>query len=162
MSNQVEEFANRFEIVNDEMIAIIERCSEEELRLPSIAEGWTLAAVAHHVAIVYPGFASTLEGYARGESYSPSTTMERLDEMNAEHAREYAQVPRDDVLDKLRSGGEQTAAAMRTIPDDNLANPAGVYGGNEFSVEQALEYIIIGHTAVHLASIQETLDGTDF
>ncbi len=159
MSSQVEEFANQFEVANDEMIAIIERCSEEDLRKLSLAEGWTIAAVAHHVAIVYPGFVNTVEGYARGESFNPTTTMAELDEVNAVHARDYADVPREDVLALLRSGGAKVAEAVRTVPEANLPASAGVYGPNTFTVEQALRNIIVGHTAVHLASIQETLGG---
>lgn len=159
MSMQVREIIDQFEAANNGMISIIGSCNEEQLRTITTAEGWTVAATAHHVAIVYPAFANITELYARGGTYNPTTTQEEIDEMNAAHARDYANVPGDEVLEKLKVGGAQIAAALETIPAENLSNVAGIYAGNELTVEQALAYIVVGHTNQHLASLQETLGG---
>lgn len=159
MSTRIDDFVTRFEVANDEMIAIIEGCNEEQLRTKTIAEGWTVAATAYHVATIYPGFASIVERYARGETYSPSATMDEIDAENAIQSQKNANVSKQDVLNSLRNNGELIVIALKTVPEEHLAGPAGVYMGNEFTVEQVLDYVIVGHTAHHLASLQETLEG---
>lgn len=148
---------SRFKAVNDEVIELVEDCSDEEWRMLSAGENWPLCVVAHHIAIVHSPFAGMVERFARGETYTPEINMDEIHRMNAEHAREYANVGKDEVLEKLRSGGAEVEAALDRISDEQMDNPAGVYGGNPLTVAQVIDYVVIGHAAEHLGSIKATL-----
>lgn len=159
MSPTVEELATRFNSAADEMGAITERCSEVQLRQLSVSEGWPLAVVAHHVAVVNQAFAGMVEKFVNGETYSPTISMDTVHETNAKHARDYADVGKHEVLEKLRDGQSAVSAALVRLDDSQLESPAGVYGGNPLTVLQVIEYIVIGHTAEHLQSMKATLNG---
>ena len=50
MSERAEALAKRFEQVNDELIAAVEGCSDEQWRKTCSGEQWSVAVTAHHVA----------------------------------------------------------------------------------------------------------------
>ncbi|MGI8688130.1 MAG: hypothetical protein ACR2M3_06080 [Thermomicrobiales bacterium] len=50
MSKRAEELAAQFEAVNDEVIAMVTGCTDEQWRRPCASEGWSVGVVAHHNA----------------------------------------------------------------------------------------------------------------
>lgn len=157
MAEKTATAASRFRAVTDEVITLVEGCSDSEWKMSSAGENWPLCAVAHHIAIVNPAFAGMVERFANGETYTPEVNMDEIHRSNAEHAREYANVGKDEVLEKLRAGGSAVEDALNQISDEQMENPAGVYGGNPLTVAQVIDYVVIGHTAEHLGSIKATL-----
>lgn len=158
MSVRAEKLAATLEEVNDEIVAIIVGCTDEQLRQSSVGEGWEVAVVGHHVAVVHTAFAPLAERFAEGGTHSPAVSWDEIHRMNAEHAREYAGVDRQVVLDKLRTNGAELAAKIRTIGEDQMDRVAGVYGDNELTVEQVTEYVFVGHPMEHLTSIRATVE----
>ena len=158
-TTRVEQFVKQFEAVNDELITLVEGCTEEQWRGPCLNEGRSVAVVAHHVALVHGGFTGLVDRLAGRETYSPSISLADVDEINAKHARDNAAVSTSETLDLMRTNGAVLAERLHNISDDQLDHTAGEFGGNELSVTQVIEYIIIGHPASHLASIRATLAG---
>lgn len=149
--------AAQFEALNAEVIATVDRCSDEQWRQPSVEEGRSVAVVAHHIAEVQQAFDRMLAALAAGETYTPTITMEEIDANNARHAVESAGVGKAETLDLLRTHGAAITATLRGLGDDDLGRHAGSFGGHELSVEKVVEWIVIGHTAEHLASIKASL-----
>lgn len=156
-ATRVEQFVKQFEAVNDELITLVEGCTEEQWRGPCVNEGRSVAVVAHHVAVVHGGFTELVDRLAAGKTYSPASSIDDVHETNAQHARDNATVSTSETLDLLRTNGAALAQRLHNISDEQLDRTAGVFGGNELSVAQVVEWVIIGHPASHLASIRATL-----
>lgn len=157
MSNRVEQIATQFEGLNDQVMATVMACTDEEWRRPTASEGWPIGVVAHHIGMVHGDFARILERLAAGETFSPTSSMDAVHERNARHARDHADVGKPETLDRLHANGAVLAQLLRSFHDEDLDRTAGVFGGRELSVGQVIELIVIGHVREHLASIQGTL-----
>ena len=154
-----EAYAARFAAANDEIIALVEGCTAAQWRQTCFDEERSVAVVAHHVGAVNGAFAGMVARLAAGETYSPKADWGKIHEANAQHAREYAAVEKAEALGLLRSNGEAIVAQLRAIPDATYDQHAGNFGGNDMSVAQVTEFVVIGHTASHLVSIKGTVAG---
>lgn len=157
MSDRIEAYAQQFEAVNNETIALVTACSDEQWRQVTASEGWSVGVVAHHAAEVNRAFVNILERIAAGDTYSPSISTEELDRQNAKHAHDYANVGKQDVLALLQSNGVDLARAIRSLREDQLEQTAGTFGDLKLTVSQVIEWVIIGHPAEHLNSIRSTV-----
>lgn len=147
----------RLETVNDEFVATIEACTDAQWRLPCVDEGRTVGVVAHHIATVQRDFAKILGILAGGGSFSPKISMEQVHESNATHARDHADVSAEETLAEFRASRAALGQRFRAIGERDLDRVAGVFGGNELTIAQVMEWVIIGHAAAHLANIRATL-----
>lgn len=151
------ELAAEFGDLQNLAVATVSGADHDQWQQTTEAEGWTVAATAHHLAIVQRGFVGMIEKLAGGETYSPTIDMEAIHKSNAEHAREYAAADRAETLDILESSGADMARLIRSIDDGQLERIAGTFGGNELTVAQVIEYVVIGHLREHSTSIQKTI-----
>ncbi len=157
MNTRADEFAAQFEAVNDEIMATVTGCTDEQWRQPCASEGWSLGVVAHHIAVVHRDFIGLVEALAAGETRSPGSSMEAVHRSNAQHARDYAAVGKPETLDALRTHGAAITQLLHSLGDEQLDRTAGVFGERELSVAQVVEWIVIGHAGEHLASIRATI-----
>jgi hypothetical protein len=157
MTTQAEQLTTRFEALNDEIIAAVTACTDAQWRESCAVEGWSVAVVAHHIAEVQQAFARMVGRLAAGETFTPGSSMDQVHESNAQHARDYAAVGKPETLEALREGRDTIAGLLRGLDDAELDRIAGVFGGNELSVAQVVEYVVIGHAAEHLASLRATI-----
>ena len=153
-TTKIDQLVARFIAVNDEAIALVDACSEAQWRAPAAAEGWPAAVVAHHIAVVHDEFMPLVRAFAGGETFSPGSAMDEVDRINADHAREFADVGKPETIDALRVNGAALTHLLRTIPDEALDRIAGTYGGREMTVAQVVDWIVIGHAESHLASLR--------
>jgi uncharacterized damage-inducible protein DinB len=158
MSERAEALAKRFEQVNDELIAAVEGCSDEQWRKTCSGEQWSVAVTAHHVASSHGPIAGAVQALATGQPLPPLTS-EMLDAGNAEHARQFAACTRAETVELLRSGGQVAARTVRGLSDEQLDNGAEValMGGQRVSAAQFVEMVLIGHPTNHLESIRATV-----
>ena len=101
-----------------------------------------------------------LRAIVAGEDLPP-LTMEDIDRNNAENAARNDGLGKDEVLARLRTGGEAMTTVLRGLRDDDLARsaPFTLFGG-EVSVRTLVEQAVLEHTAQHLASLQAAV-GTE-
>jgi hypothetical protein len=160
MSKRAQELAAAFEQANDEVIASIEGCSDEQLRTVCNGEGWPVVVAAHHLALSYPAIFGMVMQIANREPIE-SFTSEDLDRLNAHHAEEHANVSREEALDLLRRKGAAAAAGVRTLSDEQLDRSAALalIGGQTWSAAQLIEGALIGHPKDHGGSIKAALAG---
>ncbi|MHB8574747.1 MAG: DinB family protein, partial [Dehalococcoidia bacterium] len=158
-TTRAEQFAAQFEAVNEAVIATVMGCTDAQWRQLSADEQWSVGVVAHHIAAVHRDFAGLLGTFAAGETRSPGSSMEAVHQSNAQHARDYAAVGKSETLETLRTNGATIGQLLRGFGDEQLEPTAGVFGGQELNVAQVVERIVIGHAAVHLASMRATSSG---
>lgn len=152
-----EKLAAQLDAVNDEIIALLMGCTDEQWRRVCASEGWPLGVVAHHIAATQQDFIEMVKVLAAGRTRSPTASMEDVHQSNARHARDYAAVGKVETLDLLRTGRDAIAALLRGIADGQLDRTAGVFGGRELSVKQVVEWIVTGHATIHLASMRDAI-----
>jgi hypothetical protein len=83
--------------------------------------------------------------------------MSDIHENNARHAREHAAVPKEAVLATLHENGASVLALLRGFRDEQMETLAGNFGGNDLTIAQVIERIVIGHGMEHFTSISATL-----
>jgi hypothetical protein len=153
-----EEFAAEFEAAQDEFISLIESLTDAEWRMVGQNypqrineedEGRTIGVIAHHVADDGPWVVQRIEDAVAGRQSQPPDKQR----MNAEHARDQADVTRDEVLRLLRETKPTIAASLRAIPEDRLdlaqESPAGL-----LTVAFRIQAVLIGHIKMHQGSIE--------
>jgi hypothetical protein len=107
MSERAQALAEQFEQANHEAIATVEGCSDEQWRRHVESENRSVGVVMHHVAIAQPVIAEWVTAAARGQDVGIEKG--RIDQVNAQHAREQANCPKAETLDLLRR-------AVRPVP----------------------------------------------
>jgi hypothetical protein len=84
--------------------------------------------------------------------------MERLDAMNAEHARDFAECTKKETLELLRHGAALAAGAVRALSDEDLARTGRVMAGAPaMSTEELATAGLLGHFDEHFGSIHKTV-----
>ncbi len=152
--SQSDDLARKFEAANAAVIASVEACGDAEWLATSAEEGWTAAALAHHIAEDHAMISGLVVSVGAGGFESPITA-EQLDAMNAEHATEFAKADKVAVLDLARQNGDGAAAALRAMSETQLAKTDDFFGQNMTAAEVA-ENILIGHALSHLESFNAT------
>ena len=158
MGERARELADRFERLNQELIATVEGASDEQWRATCSGETWSVAVTAHHVAGGHALIADFVERLAKGQPL-PSVTMDQIHAGNAEHARQFANRSREETADLLRRNGAIAADKVRGLSDDELKRSAPVFGGQPMSAEQLIENILLGHIQGHFGSIKAAIGG---
>ncbi|MGE3910280.1 MAG: DinB family protein [Chloroflexota bacterium] len=160
MSERAEQLASTFEAANNGLIAAVEGCSDEQLRATCPDEGWSVAVAAHHVAASH-GPLSQLVGLIASGQELPPITMEMINAGNAQHAVDFANVSRDEVLKTLKTEGATVASLIRSLSDEQLNRTAAMpfAGGAAWSAADVIERIIIGHPQQHTQSIKAAVGG---
>ncbi len=151
------ELAEEFERGNSALVDGIEGCSPDQWQRTTEAEGWTVAATAHHLAVVQQAFAGIVELFADGKTYTTDIEMEQVHKSNAEHAVEFADADRQETLGILRASGANLGALIGGFDAADLTRPAGAFGGNEMTVGEFIQLVVIGHAREHADSIHATL-----
>ena len=155
MSQRAAELAAKLESANAAVIAALERCSDEQLKRTCEGEGWPVTVAAHHVAVSHTGIAGLVKLIADGQPVPP-ITMEMINAGNAQHAREFANVTREETLAALRTGGQAAVEMVRGLTDEQLDRtaPMAFAGGAEWSAAEVIERVLIGHPIGHGESIR--------
>jgi hypothetical protein len=154
LATRLDDYVDRFEATNNDLIATVEGCPDEQWRQLCEDGGRPVGVVAYHVAATNEAFARMLGALAVGETYSPKISMEVIHGHNAQQAQDHADVSKPEALDGLRQNGAAILQTLRSLNDGQLDQVAGVFGDNELSVAQVVEYVVIGHTREHLDSIR--------
>lgn len=158
MSERAATLATAFENANNELIAAVEACSDEQWRQTCSAEGWSVAVTSHHVAKSHQAIAGFIEMIANGQPIPP-VTMEMFDAANAQHAHEHANCTKAETLELLRTGGKAAADAVRGLTDEQLdrSQPMAFAGGQSWSAADVIERVLIDHPVQHGASVRAAL-----
>jgi uncharacterized damage-inducible protein DinB len=152
------QFARRFRTINEEMIAFVEQCDADAWRRSCAGEGWSVAVVAHHVASVLPAFIEIVEALASGRASASRISMAEVHASNEQHARDYDNVGKEDVLELLRTQGDRMASLLRGLNDQQLSVVTTAFAGQQWTLSQVVELVVIGHSRMHLASMHDAVN----
>jgi hypothetical protein len=157
MGAKGEAFAKQFEAKVEEATALLEKLSDADWRKTTAAEKWTVAATAHHIASSYEPVAQIIKTIAAGQAL-PHFTRQMLDEMNAQHAKEFADCAKPETIALHKKGAEAAAAALRGLSDAELTKTGTVFTGMPpVSAEDMVDGALLGHIDEHFGSIRRTV-----
>jgi len=154
MSARAEELATQFEQANESLVQAIQPMSDAQWAAQTPEEGWSVAVAAHHAAASAEPLTYFVQCASTGQPLPPITP-ERLNGINAQHATDFANVSKQDVVAAVNKNVPVTAALLRSLSDEQLQKAADtpfMMGG--MTTEQIIQNILIGHVRGHLASIQ--------
>ncbi|MCC6629426.1 MAG: DinB family protein [Chloroflexi bacterium] len=147
----------RFEAVNASLIALITSCPDLRWQAPCADDERSVAVVAHHTATVQQEFIPMVTTLAGGGTYTPASSMDEVHQSNAQHAHDHAANDKPATLALLQASGATIIQLLQGLDAAALGRTAGSFGGHALSVAQVVEYVVIGHAAEHLATLQATL-----
>jgi DinB superfamily len=154
MSQKTKELVERFTAFKNDFIAFVDNCSDEDWREVCSAEGWTVGVVAHHVAAGHFGAIDFVRMIVAGEAI-PEITMETIDQMNAQHAKEHANCTTEEVLALLRKNGSAFADYLEGLSEADLARTGYLAAiGGDVSAQQLIEMIILQSGGEHFDSMK--------
>lgn len=160
MAERSQALAERFEQAVAEFIGAVEGLSEVQWQMVCPNEERSIGVLTHHVAAAIPFELAVFREIAAG--HQPVTVSgPQLDEMNAHDAERWATTSKEETLALLRGNATAAAAEVRHLTQEQLAR-TGKYitdVSDEWTVEQWLERVLIGHIHGHLDSIRMVLAG---
>jgi uncharacterized protein YndB with AHSA1/START domain len=157
MATRSETLARRFETKVQEAVATLEKLGETDWKHVTEAEQWSVGVTAHHLATALEPLSHMIETVAAGQAPG-NLTVEMLDEMNAQHARDHADCTRAETIELLDKGAAVASAAIRRLGDDQLARSGTVFVGRPpMTVEQLITSGLLDHVDEHFGSIRNTV-----
>ena len=129
---------------------------EWQTRLPH--DGRKIGVVVHHVASVYPLEIELAQQVAKGEVVE-GLTMDVINKMNAEHAKKFDGVTKEETIELLKQNSVAAATAIRALSDDELeqAVPVSLYANALLTCQFVLEDHAVRHSFHHLGRIRAAL-----
>ncbi len=157
MAAKAEALAKQFEAKVQEATAVLDRLSDADWKKTTSAEKWTVGVVAHHMAGGHEGIAGIIKTVAGGQSIS-NFTMDMLHDMNAKHAKEFANVSKAETIALHKKNAAAAAVVLRGLSDADLSKSGTVLTGMPpMSVEQIINGILLNHVEEHLKSIRAAI-----
>ena len=160
MSRRSEALADRIEEGANGLAVFAGGLSDNEWQTPVPGSGRDSRPVGiavHHVASVYPIEIDLARGIAAGNAVD--VTWEAVADLNANHAKDNANVSKADAIALLKQNSKAAADAVRAFTDEQLdtAAPFGLSFGAPVTAQFVLEDHAVRHSWHHLARIKAAL-----
>jgi GNAT superfamily N-acetyltransferase len=147
----------RLEAKVQEALGTLETLGDTEWKKVTEAEQWPVGVTAHHLAGALEPISHMIAAVATGRAPG-NVTVEMLDQMNAQHAKDHADCTRAETIELLRTGAAVAAATIRRLSDDQLATSGPVLVGMPpMTVEQLITSGLLDHVDEHFGSIRATV-----
>ena len=154
MSQRAKKLSERFKGFNNEVIAFVENCSDENWEKVCSGEKWPVGVVARHIAAGHYSAFGLAKMIVDGKQL-PELTNEAIDQGNAQHAKKHANCTKDEVLGILREKGSSVAEYVDGIGDEDLDRTSKLsVAGGTISAQQFIENIIIHSGTEHLTNMK--------
>jgi hypothetical protein len=154
--------ADRLEFGAEALDALAAALTEAEWNTRLPGDGRTVGVVVHHVASMYPLEIQLAQTLAEGKPIA-GVTWDMVHEINANHARDFEGVTKQEALDLLRKNSAAAAAAVRALSDEELdrAAPVSLNSDAPLSCQFFLEDHPVRHSYHHLAAIRRALSAVE-
>jgi hypothetical protein len=157
MGAKSEALARQFETKARDAMATLEKLSDADWKKVTEAEKWPVGVTAHHLAGALEAVSSLVRTIAAGQSVG-DFSREMLDEMNARHAKDFANCTRAETIELHRKGTAAAAATIRGLSDEELARSGTLFKGvPPMTAEQLIVAGLLNHTDEHFGSIRKTV-----
>ena len=158
MSKRSYELARRLELGALALEAFASSLTEFEWQSRVPGDGRKIGVVVHHVASVYPIEIQLAQTLAKGDAIE-GVTPEVVNKMNAEHAKKFDGVSKEETIELLKQNSTDAAATIRLFTDAELdqAAPVSLYANAMLTCQFILEDHAVRHSFHHLGRIRAAL-----
>lgn len=157
MGAKGEALAKQFETKIQEAATVLEKLSDADWKKTTAGEKWTVGVTAHHVAGSYEPITHIIRTIAAGQAL-PHFTPQMLDEMNAQHSKEFAGCTKPETIALFKKSAAAAAAAVRGLSDAELAKTGPVFAGMPpMSAEDMVKRALLDHLDEHVGSIRKAI-----
>jgi hypothetical protein len=158
MSKRSYELARRLELGALALEAFASSLTEFEWQTRLPRDGRKIGVMVHHVASVYPIEIELAQTVAKGQAVE-GLTMDVVDKMNADHAKKFEGVSKEEAIQLLKENSAAAASAIRELTDAELdqAAPVSLYANALLTCQFLLEDHAVRHSFHHLGRIRAAL-----
>jgi len=158
MSKRSYELARRLELGALALEAFASSLTEFEWQSRLPKDGRKIGVVVHHVASMYPLEIQLAQTLAKGEAIE-GVTSEVVDKINADHAKKFDGVTKEQAIELLKQNSAAAAAAIRALSDEELdqAAPVSLNANAPLTCQFFVEDHPVRHSYHHLARIRAAL-----
>jgi len=157
VSQRAKDLAGRLGKFNEEVMAFVKKCTDEDWRKTS-PEDWPVGVAARHIGAGHiSGTMKMADMIVKGERF-PEMTMEQINNMANEHARKHADCTKAEVLDILQKTGDSLVQFVANLDDAALDRTAYMPAmGTDVSTQQLIENVVLTSAAEHFAGIKKAV-----
>ncbi|MCF7568470.1 DinB family protein [Sabulilitoribacter arenilitoris] len=150
--------AERLLLGANTLATFAEGLSDAQWNQPVLGDGRTIGVVVHHVANVYPLEIELAQVLASGNPITEAT-MEVVNQMNADHAKEFAGVNKQEAIALLRQNSKIAAESIRAFTDAELDQSAKVSlnANAPLTAQFFIEDHALRHSFHHFEKIKNTI-----
>ena len=157
MSQRAKDLAEHLGKFNEEVIAFVKKCKDEDWRKTS-REDWPVGVVARHIGANHIDGAAKMAGMIVKGVPFPEITMAQIDNMANEHARKHADCTKAEVLDILQKTGDGLVQFVASLDDASLDKTSYLPAmGTEVSTLQLIENVVLTSAGEHFAGIKKAV-----
>jgi len=158
MSKRSYELARRLELGAIALEAFASSLTEFEWQSRVPGDGRKIGVVVHHVASMYPIEIQVAQTLAKGAAIE-GITPDVINKINADHAKKFDGVTKEEAIDLLKQNSASAAAAIRALTDDELdqSAPVSLNANAPLTCQFIIEDHAVRHSYHHLARIRAAL-----
>jgi DinB family protein len=158
MGKRSYELARRLELGALALEAFASSLTEFEWQSRVPGDGRKIGVVVHHVASMYPLEIQIAQTLAKGDPIE-GVTPEVVNKINAEHAKKFDGVTKEETVELLKKNSAAAAVAIRALSDEELdqAAPVSLNGNAPLTCQFIVEDHAVRHSYHHLARIRAAL-----
>jgi hypothetical protein len=155
MSQRSEALAERLVQGAAALAAFARTLTDAEWNAPVPHDGRTVGVIVHHVATMYPLEIELARQIAAGEAVT-GVTSDDVHRLNAQHAKDFDGVTKDEAILLLARNGAFAAQAIRALSDAELdsAAPISLNADAPLTCQFMLEDHAVRHSYYHLQRIR--------
>jgi hypothetical protein len=160
MGTRAEAMVAQFNAFNDELLTIIENCSDETWNRVLEYEDWPVGVTFRHVVAGHYLITDMAAMIIRGEAL-PDITMNDIVAMGNQHAQEHAACTREEVLGLLQSNSTALVEFIEGLSDEELGRSAYFTAvESEVSAEQLISFVIFQSAREHLENLSKVVSSS--
>ena len=158
MNKRANALADRLERGVSALATFAKELTTAEWASPVPKDGRSVGVVVHHVASVLPTEIHLAQVLASGKPVT-GVTMTDIHEANGAHARDNADVTKEEALRLLKRNGEAAVVVIRSLTDEQLdrAAPVSLYEDAPLTTQFMLEDHAVRHSYHHLTLLRAAL-----
>ena len=158
MSKRSFELARRLELGALALEAFAGSLTEFEWQSRVPGDGRKIGVVVHHVASMYPLEIEVAQTLAKGKAVE-GVTPDVVNKINAEHAKKFDGVTKEEAIELLKQNSAAAANAIRALSDEELdqAAPVSLNSNAPLTCQFFVEDHPVRHSYHHLARIRAAL-----
>lgn len=154
MDQRQNKMAERIQSFSNEVMAYIEKLSDDDWNKSCEWEQWSVGVTAHHIGASHLAIFNIAGMIIKGEPL-PQLTMDQINAMSKEQAQEYVNTTPAEVLEQFKKNSASMVAFVKGLSDEQLDSKGSMPAfGGEVTTEQLIEYVIFQSAVEHFESIK--------